>query len=228
VTTAIFTVVDSVLPRPPQGSIASWWRCTVRRLVPGLPPITRLPRAGRSFEGLPRRKPGEGHGRRPPERVSGLQVSANLLDVLGFPALHGDLRRREDQPGAIASLFSVTVCGSGAGADPIVGRDIRSTASRITSSASCRPRSGSRRSGRPAGTMGAVDAERQAHRSHRTIASAVRPIEDGVSVAQAHQEMTAIAACLEHEYPESNTGISIAVRPLLDKVVSGVRATCLP
>ena len=45
----------------------------------------------------------------------------------------------------------------------------------------------------------------------------------GVSVAQAQQEMTAIASRLEREHPATNTGIAITVRPLLDKVVAGVR-----
>ena len=45
----------------------------------------------------------------------------------------------------------------------------------------------------------------------------------GVSLAQAQQEMTAIASRLEREHPSTNTGIAITIRPLLDKVVAGVR-----
>ena len=39
--------------------------------------------------------------------------------------------------------------------------------------------------------------------------------------------MTAIAARLERAHPATNTGVAITVRPLLDKVVSGIRGTLL-
>ena len=47
----------------------------------------------------------------------------------------------------------------------------------------------------------------------------------GVSVAQARQEVSRIAGRLEHDYPRTNTGLSITVRPLMDKVVAGIRGT---
>jgi predicted permease len=52
-------------------------------------------------------------------------------------------------------------------------------------------------------------------------------LKSGVTVAQAQQEMSSIAARLEREHPGTNTGLSITVRPLLDKVVSGIRSTLL-
>jgi putative ABC transport system permease protein len=47
----------------------------------------------------------------------------------------------------------------------------------------------------------------------------VARLKDGVSVAQANQDMVAIAKRLEDEYPASNTGKSAAVVPLLESVV---------
>ena len=57
-----------------------------------------------------------------------------------------------------------------------------------------------------------------------TIATAARcacsaRLRDDVTVAQAQQELTAIAARLERDHPRTNTGIGITVEPLLDKVV---------
>lgn len=46
-----------------------------------------------------------------------------------------------------------------------------------------------------------------------------------MTVTEAQAEMQAIGARLERAYPETNTGVSLTVRPLLDKVVSGIRPT---
>ena len=48
-----------------------------------------------------------------------------------------------------------------------------------------------------------------------------------MTVSEAQAEMSAIGARLARAYPETNAGVSLTVRPLLDKVVSGVRPTLL-
>ena len=50
-------------------------------------------------------------------------------------------------------------------------------------------------------------------------------LKDGIDVAQAQAEMTGLAAGLERAHPETNARLGITVRPLLDKVVSGIRGT---
>ena len=236
-TTAIFTVVDSVLLRPLP------YKDSDRLVVAMHGPEASSPvspadyldyrEQARSFEGLAAAQAWGGTlgGGDRPERVSGLQVSANLLEVLGVPALHGrTFVEGEDQPGRDrVAVLSYGLWQRRFGADPaIVGRDI----------------SVDGQSYRVVGVMPAtfrfapfwqtrselwVPLTLTAKRTDRTGRSLrlFGRLRDGVSVARAHQEMTAIAARLEREYPESNTGISIAVRPLLDKVVSGVRATLL-
>ena len=52
-------------------------------------------------------------------------------------------------------------------------------------------------------------------------------LKDGVSVSEAQAEMTGLAAGLARTYPATNTDLGITVRPLLDKVVSGIRGTLL-
>ena len=52
-------------------------------------------------------------------------------------------------------------------------------------------------------------------------------LKDGVTVSEAQAEMTGLAAGLARTYPATNTDLGITVRPLLDKVVSGIRSTLL-
>src|SRR5262249_61854199 len=54
---------------------------------------------------------------------------------------------------------------------------------------------------------------------------AVGRLRPGVSVGQAQQEMSAIASGLERAYPTSNANKGVAVDPLLDQIVRGVRTT---
>ena len=52
-------------------------------------------------------------------------------------------------------------------------------------------------------------------------------LKDGVTVSEAQAEMAGLAAGLARTYPATNTDLGITVRPLLDKVVSGIRGTLL-
>ena len=236
-TTAIFTVVDSVLLRPLP------YKDSDRLVVALHGPEASSPvspadyfdyrEQARSFDGLGAAQAWGGTlgGGDRPERVSGLQVSANLLEVLGVPALHGrTFVEGEDQPGRDrVAVLSYGLWQRRFGADPaIVGRDI-SVDGQSYSVVGVMPatfRFAPFWQTRSELWVPLTLTARRTDRTGRSLRLFGR-LRDGVSVAQAHQEMTAIAARLEREYPESNTGISIAVRPLLDKVVSGVRATLL-
>ena len=236
-TTAIFTVVDSVLLRPLP------YKDSDRLVVALHGPEASSPvspadyfdyqEQARSFDGLGAAQAWGGTlgGGDQPERVSGLQVSANLLEVLGVPALHGrTFVEGEDQRGRDrVAVLSYGLWQRRFGADPrIVGRDI-SVDGQSYSVVGVMPatfRFAPFWQTRSELWVPLTLTARRTDRTGRSLRLFGR-LRDGVSVAQAHQEMTAIAARLEREYPESNTGISIAVRPLLDKVVSGVRATLL-
>ena len=236
-TTAIFTVVDSVLLRPLP------YKDSDRLVVAMHGPEASSPvspadyldyrEQARSFEGLAAAQAWGGTlgGGDRPERVSGLQVSANLLEVLGVPALHGrTFVEGEDQPGRDrVAVLSYGLWQRRFGADPaIVDRDI-SVDGQSYSVVGVMPATFRFAPFWQTRSELWVPLTLTAKRTDRTGRSLrlFGRLRDGVSVARAHQEMTAIAARLEREYPESNTGISIAVRPLLDKVVSGVRATLL-
>ena len=166
-----------------------------------------------------------------PERIAALQVSADLLDTLGVPAFLGrTFVEGEDQPGRDqVAVLSYGLWQRRFGGDrSIVGRNVSVD-------------------GRPFTVVGVMPAEfrfapfwqtraelwaplsltaRRDDRDGRSLRLFGR-LRSGVTVAQAQQEMTAIAARLEREHPDTNTGVSITVRPLLDKVVSGIRGTLL-
>jgi predicted permease len=234
-TTAMFTVVDSVLLRPlPYGR--------PDRLVVALHgPAATAPvspadfldyrRAARSFTGLAAAQAWGatlGGGERP-ERLAGLQVSADLFDVLGVaPQLGRSFATGEDERGRNrVAVLSHRLWRRQFSSDPaIVGRSIPLD-------------------GEPYTVIGVMPewfrfapfwqtraelwvpltlAPRRDDRGGRSLRLFAR-LKDGVGVAQAQAEMSTIAARLERDYPSTNTNVTITVRPLLDKVVANVRGT---
>jgi putative ABC transport system permease protein len=236
-TTAVFTVVDSVLLRPlPYAN--------PERLVVALHgPEASAPvspadyldykKSSRAFSGLAAAQAWGvtlGGGDRP-ERLDALKISANLLDVLGVPPLLGrGLREGEDGPGHDqVVVLGYSLWQRRFGGDPsIVGRTIALD-------------------GHPYTVVGVMPAGFQFAPFWQTRAALWAPLSladrlddragrslrlfgrlaDHVTPQQAQQDMTAIAARLERTYPRTNTGISITVRPLLDKVVAGIRGTLM-
>jgi putative ABC transport system permease protein len=236
-TTAIFTVVDSVLLRPLP------YKDPDRLVVTLLGPTASGPispadyldykRDAQSFARLGAAQAwgatlSEGDR---PERLRGLQVSTDLFEVLGVPALVGrTFAVGDDDPGGNQVIvLSHALWQRRFGADrAIVGRSISIE-------------------GRPYTVVGVMPpdfrfapfwatrtelwaplslARRLDDRGGRSLRLFAR-LKDGVTVSQAQAEMTAISARLASAYPQTNTGIAVTVRPLLDKVVSGIRPTLL-
>ena len=236
-TTAIFTVVDSVLLRPLP------YRDPARLVVALHGPEATGPvspadyldyqREARSFQrlGAARAWSGTlGSGERP-EIVPGLRVTAELFELLGVPALVGrSFVEGDDRPGHEQILvLSYGLWQRRFGGDrSIVGREIAID-------------------NRPYVVVGIMPpafrfapfwqtraemwtplalASQLTDRSGRSLRVFGR-LKDDVTAAQAQSELSAIAARLERTYPQTNAGIGITVRPLLDKVVSGIRPTLL-
>ena len=166
-----------------------------------------------------------------PERLAGLQVSGNLFDLLGVPAMLG----RTLVPGEdLAGRGKLAVLGYGlwqrrfGGDRGVVGRTIMLDGEPFTV-VGVMPQSFR------FAPFWATRAEiwvplslerRRDDRDGRSLRVFGR-LRDGVTVAQAQSELSAIAARLERDYPATNTGITITVRPLLDKVVAGIRGTLI-
>ncbi len=174
-----------------------------------------------------------------PERVGTIQVSSNLLPMLG---LHAELGRLfvadEDLAGRPATaLLSYGTWARRYGSDPhIIGKSI------ILNGApyevvGVMPRSFSL----PREVMPTLDGAEQAEillplplaadaarvREHEDY-NIVGKLKPGVSVRQAQAEMDTITARLRHDYPEvypPNGGLTFGIVPLLEQVVGDVRRT---
>jgi predicted permease len=234
-TTAIFTVVDSVLLRPMA------YKDPERLVVALGGPTASAPvspadyfdyrRDARSFERLSAAQAWGAtlSGLERPERLSGLQVSSDLFQTLGVPPYLGrTFVDGDDQPGRerIAVLSHALWQRRFGGDRSIIGRTIVLD-------------------GRDYVVVGVMPAgfrfapfwqtraelwtplslaARLDDRGGRSLRLFAR-LRDGVSVAQAQAELNGIASRLERDYPQTNTGVGITVRPLLDKVVAGIRPT---
>jgi putative ABC transport system permease protein len=234
-TTAIFTVVDAVLLRPlaykdPERLVVALHGPTASGPVS---PADYLDyrRSVRSFERLSAAQAWGatlGGGERP-ERVNGLQVSADLFDLLGVAPLAGrTFVQGDDQPGRDrVAVLSHALWQRRFARDPsVIGRAIPLD-------------------GEPYVVVGVMPpgfrfapfwqtraeiwvplslARRLDDRGGRSLRLFGR-LRDGVTVSQAQAEMTGLAAGLARTYPATNTDLGITVRPLLDKVIAGIRGT---
>jgi len=162
-------------------------------------------------------------------RIDGLQVTANMFDVLGVPAALGRTFVRGDD---IAGHNRVVVLSDSLwrerfGADPsLVGRTIlldgdphvvvgimppsfRFAPFWATSARLWRPLS---------------FEQRIADRNGRSLRLFAR-LKDGVALEQAQAEATGIARRLAAAYPDSNADLGISVVPLHEKVTAPIRPT---
>ena len=233
--TATFTVVDSVLLRPLP------YKDPGRLVVALMGPSASDPvspadyfdyrRDARAFEHLSAAQAWAatlGGGDRP-ERITGLRVGADMFELLGVPAALGrTFRAGEDEPGhdAVVVLSHGLWVRRFAASPSIVGQAIlldgRSYLVVGVMPASFRfaPFWQTRAEMWAPLTL-APRLDDRAGRSLRVFGR----LKSGVRVSEAQAEISTIAARLAQAYPETNTGATVTVRPLLDKVVAGIRPT---
>ncbi len=164
-------------------------------------------------------------------RVAGATITANYLDVLGVrPTLGRNLTEAEDIPGGPAAvLISDALWRQRFGANPAVlgARMVLDGVPREIVGVLPPTVEYPYRAGVfvPLGNLRA-DKEytnRGNHEGFKTLGR-LRP---GVTLAQARDDLNAIAAELERRYPDSNTGWRLEVRSLLDYKVGGYRRDLL-
>jgi len=236
--TAIFTVVNAVLLRPlpyPEADRLVRVRGvdTATGQLGNLSPMDflDLEARAREFDGLAAYNnyaaatlTGLGNA----ERVVGTRVTARFFSVLGVaPSLGRDFRRDDDVPGA----SPVVILSDGFwrrrfGGDPsVVGRPIRlnSVAREVIGvmpAGFAHPF--------PEGTRQPdlfvpfqIDRKENLRSGH--YLQAIGRTRAGTSSAGAKADMVAIAADLERTYPDSNTGRSVTIEPVLDSMVGAAR-----
>jgi putative ABC transport system permease protein len=174
-----------------------------------------------------------------PERFSGLFVTASYFRVLKIPAKLGRTFFDEEDSVADANpvVLSEHLWRSRFAADPaIVGRKLilntisyqvvgvaAESLSIIRNPETARNSQGDRNADlyAPFGFY----ADRPAYHDRRNHVGfyGVARLRHGVSIEQARADLKVIAKNLEIKYPDSNTGVSVAVSPLQDSIVGNYR-----
>ena len=164
-----------------------------------------------------------------PERLRGLQVSANFFRVLGVsPVLGRGFDDSDGEPGRhLVLVLSHALWRTRFNADPsIVGRDItiNSRPYRVIGvmpSGFSFP-SADVQAWSPFVLTPATVQQRRAH-----FLRPIARLKEGVTIEQARSDLTAIATALEREYPDTNTQMGAGLGPLQDFVVGDVRTPLL-
>jgi putative ABC transport system permease protein len=237
--TSIFSVVNTVLLRPlpykeADRLVVVWEDRTKQgypRDTPAAGNFTAWREQNRVFEGMAAvanvsiNLTGAGE----PERLEGRRVSAELFPLLGVePQLGRAFTPEEDQPGSnTVVLLSHGLWQRRFGGDPsIVGRQLTLGGYAFT-------------------VVGVMPAHFQfparedelwipiaftpqeaANRS-RHFLQVVARLKDGVTLEQAQAEMSAIAARMEQQYPDTNTHLGATVVPLHEQLVGDIRPALL-
>jgi putative ABC transport system permease protein len=167
-----------------------------------------------------------------PQRVEAAWVSAGFFEIFGAaPVLGRSFTADENRPGD----DDVAVLGHGFwlqafGGDPgVVGRTVTVNGVSRTVVGVAPPGFDfpDRRvlwSPIPYGETFSSETAVNRRAQYLSVVGRLRP---GVSVAQARAEVTAIAARLEAEFPETNTNVTLAMLPLREVVVGEVRTPLL-
>ncbi len=237
--TAVFSVINAVLLRPLPYPHPEQL-CIVRENLPEFKDASvSYPdyldwRAGqRSFTDLAlfRRdifnvsfSPGSGIT---PERVKGSAVSANYLAVLGMhPALGRDFTEAEDTPGGpAAALLSDSFWRQHFSADPaVIGQRIVLDGVSSEIIGVLPPQIDfPRKSAVVVPMRDARKTDSFNKRGNHPGLSVFGRLRPGVSEAQGNQDLGAIAAELTRRYPDSNTGVTVAMRSLMEFTVEDYR-----
>jgi putative ABC transport system permease protein len=164
-----------------------------------------------------------------PERLQGRAVTYDFFSVLGVaPILGRPFISEEDQPEAVkVVMLSAGLWQSRFGSAPdIVGRSIKLDGDSYKVIGVMPPGFEFPEKGTQVWTPVAfTPAQQRNHGSHMLrVVARLRP---GVSVAQASQDMDAVARRLEHDYPETNTNIGARVVPLRDELVGNTRTALM-
>jgi putative ABC transport system permease protein len=164
-----------------------------------------------------------------PERLQGRLVSAEFFSTLGISPLVGrDFLQEEDRPGAPpAVILSYEFWRRRFGADPsVIGKQITLNNQGFTVVGVTPPNFKFGMEADVTAPIG-LQAERFTARGADPGVRPVARLKPGVSGRQAETELNLIAARLEQQYPESNKGRSVIVRPLHETLVGDVRQPLL-
>jgi putative ABC transport system permease protein len=237
--TAIFSVVNAVLLRPlPYDQSENLVFLTERSpVLEGMsvayPNFLDWREQNNAFEsiGVFRRSDYNLTGGGEPERIVAGQVSADLFRVLRVNAARGRIfDNDEDKPGSpLVVVLSHALWQRRLGGDPnIIGQTLTLNGRDFTVIGIMPPsfQFPSRvEMWTPVGQL-AKDPGWESRGNHPGLYAMAR-LKPGVTVQQARDDMEIVAANLEKQYPDSNTGNRASLTPALENVVGSIRTALL-
>jgi putative ABC transport system permease protein len=164
-----------------------------------------------------------------PERLQGRIVSTGFFSTLGIKPLMGrDFLAEEDRPGATpAVILSYGFWRRRFGADPsVIGKQLTLNNQSFTV-VGITPANFQYGTEADVTVPIGLQAERFRLRGRDPGVNVVARLKPGVSQQQAETELNLIAASLERQYPESNTGRRVLMTPLHESFVGDVRQPLL-
>ncbi|HZN12569.1 MAG TPA: ABC transporter permease, partial [Blastocatellia bacterium] len=237
--TAIFSVVNAVLLRPlpyeesARLVILSERSPQLEGMSISYPNFTDWRQQNGVFEQIAvfRRQSYNLTGTGEPERLTGGQVSADLFPALRVkPALGRAFRAEEDQPGGEpVAILSHGLWQRRFGGDPqILGRALV-LSGRSYSVVGVMPEDFNFPSRVELWTPVGQESGQPSwqNRGNHPGLYGVARLKGGVTIDRARAEMDAIAARLEQQYPQSNTGNRVSITPALENVVRDIRPALL-
>jgi predicted permease len=235
--TAIFTVINTVLLRPlpyerPDQLVVLTEMISDRLIGVSYPNFVDWRNQSTALENVAAMRVRESFnltGAGESERLQGRLVSANFLATLGIKPIRGrDFLAEEDQPGANpVAIISHALWQRRFGADEtIIGKQLTLNGQQFTVIGITPPNFQFAADADVSVPIG-LSAERFKLRGKDPGINAFAQLKAGTSIETANAELNTIAARLEQQYPETNTGRRVHVESLRETVVGQVRPTLL-
>jgi putative ABC transport system permease protein len=229
-TSAIFSVVNALiikpLPFPELTRIVAIWEKVpsrgVERNEVSMANYLDWRTQNQSFEqvGLIRWWSSNLTGVEPPERLQGFLVTTNFLDVVGVkPMLGRGFSAEEEQPGKDGvAILTYGLWQRRFGGDPNIVNKTIATNGITRTVVGVMPQGFNYPKGAEIYAPLAITPQLARSRDNHSYLGIGR-LKQGVSLASAQSDFDTIAARLEHQYPETNTGRGVAVYPIVADTV---------
>jgi len=235
--TAIFSVINTVLLRPlpyeqPDKLVVLTETISERLAGVSYQNYVDWRNQNTVFENVAALRPRESFnltGAGESERLQGRLVSANFLSTLGIKPIRGrDFLAEDDQPSATAvAIISHALWQRRFGADEsIIGKQLTLNNQQFTVIGITPPNF---RFGADADVSVPIglSAERFKLRGKDPGITAFARLKQGASIDNANAELNTIAARLEQQYPDTNTGRRVRIESLRESVVGDIRPMLL-
>jgi putative ABC transport system permease protein len=236
--TAIFSVINAVLLKPlpypyPERLVRVYEKSLqFEQMSVSYPNFLDWQREAKAFERMAvfRQQNFNITGGQEPERVSGRLVSAGFFSTLGVrPALGRDLRMEDDWPGAgPVAVLSHAFWQRRFGGDPNIIDKTLTINGKAYTVIGVLPASFKFYSPIDLfAPIGIQDEPSFQVRDFHPGLQVIGRLRDGATLFEARDEMQAIAAALEKEYPASNTNQSVALVSMHEDMVGYIRPVLL-